>query len=169
MNFKQTKMVFEGKRKIGTIKQKLVPISISSCCFLLLTVVNLFSISLTWVRNKMSSYLILKILNYIWIRTPYLQHPPAFNLFSFSKFKFDFLYLSQRKIDPTLFFRSEVRSLHWPSSFALSLCTSSSRRLISRVLTKQFYSHWIKPSLNFQNSLSLLHFTASINLFDVWN
>ena len=34
----------------------------------------------------------------------------------------------------TLFFRSELRSLHWPSSFALSLLTSSNNRLISRVL-----------------------------------
>ena len=37
----------------------------------------------------------------------------------------------------TLFFRSEFRSLHWPSSFALSLFTSSNSRLISRVLTNQ--------------------------------
>ena len=34
----------------------------------------------------------------------------------------------------TLFFRSELRSLHCPSSFALSLLTSSNKRLISRVL-----------------------------------
>ena len=37
----------------------------------------------------------------------------------------------------TLFFRSEFRSLHCPSSFALSLFTSSNSRLISRVLTNQ--------------------------------
>ena len=45
----------------------------------------------------------------------------------------------------TLFFRSEFRSLHWPSSFALSLFTSSNSRLISRVLTNQrlnFYPHF---------------------------
>ena len=39
----------------------------------------------------------------------------------------------------TLFFRSEFRSLHWPSSFALSLFTSSNSRLISRVLTNQIF------------------------------